>query len=408
MTNQAVERTEIDQTVEPVITTSVDALSERTGDFRGLGGFPNPLRQPRKALGWVARVLVGVPTLLGLLAIAASVPGLNLLALGYLLGAEGEVARVGKLRRSLPSLPAAIRIGSNLLGTLACLLPVWLLADLSADARLIAPQGTTTRLWNAALVLVSVLVAIHVGLAWSLGGSLGCFFRPIRNARRARRLRAEDTTMRAECALREFLTAIRPWHHFWLGVRGFLGTWAWLALPTALFGLGWHSGVTWHRLLTLVAGASLVPLLAWVPFLQVRLAVEDRFSAMFEVRQVRELFRHAPLSWLAATIALYSLSIPLFLYSLRYRMGVPLHLGIWWDLTFVSILGAIPARAALGWAYHRASSRGPAWIGWIWLSRLLLACSLGLYVWLLFHATLTHESPPWQLEHHALVLPIPW
>lgn len=66
------------------------------------------------------------------------------------------------------------------------------------------------------------------------------------------------------------------------------------------------------------------------------------------------------------------------------------------------------ARATLGSAYHRATVRGPAWIGWIWLNRLLLTGSLALYVWLQFYTPLTHEFAPWPLEHHSLALPIPW
>jgi hypothetical protein len=47
-------------------------------------------------------------------------------------------------------------------------------------------------------------------------------------------------------------------------------------------------------------------------------------------------------------------------------------------------------------------------MGWIWLSRLSLAGGLALYVWLLYQTPLAHEAHPWQLEHHALVLPVPW
>ena len=395
---------------ETIATAEASDLgSEHSDDFVWFNRIPNPLRQPVGAIAWVLQVLMGIVTLLVLLAILAAVPVLNLIALGYLLEAEGTVGRSGKLRQALPLLPIAMRIGSILLGVLACLFPVMLLADVAADARLIAPRGTATWFWLAALVVVSIVMGIHIVLALARGGSLGCFVRPLKNVLWLRgQLRSGVYWSRFKHVQRKFFAALKPWHHFSLGARGFLGTGAWLALPTALYGVWWHSNATWIRLLTLLAGVSLVPLLAWVPMLQVRLAVENRWPAMFEVRNIHELFRRSPLSWLIAIVALYALSIPLFLYSLRLRLHVPLHLGIWWDLTFVSIACTIPARAALGWAYHRSQGREPAWFGWVWFCRLSLAGLLAMYVWLLFYTPLTHDAQPWQLEHHSLLLPIPW
>lgn len=377
--------------------------------FVWLKRCPHPLRRPLRAIAWIARIGIGVVTLLLLLTIIATLPIANLFVLGYLLEAESQVARSGEWGRALPLLPAAIRIGSIVAGVLLFLLPVMLLADLAADARLIASGAVVTRCWIAGLIVVSVLVSVHVMLACWRGGSLGCFLCPLENIRCLRaNLRTSEGGPRPGRDFYDLLTALRPWQHFWLGVRGFFGTWVWLALPSALYGVGWDSGSTWYRLATLVAGACFIPLLAWIPFLQVRLAVENRWSAMFEVHSIRELFRHAPLSWLVATAAFYALSIPLFLYSFHFRMRVPFDLRIWWDLSFMSIVCTLPARAALGWAYHRATRSGLAWVGWIWLSRMLLAGALALYVWLLFHTPLTHEAQPWQLEHHSLVLPIPW
>ena len=404
MTSPIIEPATFPQTV----VASTDSRTECGGDLIWINRCPHLFRRPLGAIAWIVQFLIGTITLLALLTITAAVPVLNFFALGYLLEVEGQVARSGKLRHSLPLLPAAMRSGSIVLGVLLCLVPVMLLADVAMDARLIAPRGTATWFWIAALLVVSILAGTHILLALTRGGSLGCFVRPIKNARWLReQIRSGDYWSRADRILRDFVAALRLRHHFWLGVRGFFGAWVWLALPTALYGAWWYSGSMWSRVLTLVTGACFVPVLAWVPFLQVRLAAENRWSAMFEVRSICELFRHAPLSWLVATVAFYALSIPLFLYSLNFRMHAPFRLGIWWDLTCISIVCTFPARAALGWAYHRATVRGPARIGWIWLSRLLLAGSLGLYVWLLFHTPITHEARSWQLEHHSLVLPIP-
>jgi hypothetical protein len=378
-------------------------------EFVWLGRIPNPLRYPLRAGGWILQLMIGAVTLLVLLTVAAAIPLLNLIALGYLLEVEGRVAHRGRLSEALPLLPAVMRIGSVLVGIALCLIPLMLLADFTADAYYIAPQGTATRLWIATLIAVAMLAAVHITLALACGGKPACFLRPIRNIRWLReQLRAGDYGSPAHRALRSFFAALRPAHLFWLGVRGFFGSWVWLALPTALYGARWYADASWSRPIMLAGGACLLPVLAWVPFLQVRLAVENRWSAMFEVRDVRELFRHAPLAWAVATAGLYALSVPLFLYSVQFRMHAPFPLEFWWDLALISIACTFPARVALGWVYHCATVRGPAWIGWIWFSRLLIVGSLALYVWLLYHTPLTHESRPWQLEHHALVLPIPF
>src|SRR5204863_1422870 len=102
---------------------------------------PHPLRRPLAATAWVSRLTLAVLSLLALLTVLASVPGLNLLALGYVLDAQSEVARSGRLRRGLPLLPVAGRLGAIACGTALFLVPLWLLADAAADARFVAPSS---------------------------------------------------------------------------------------------------------------------------------------------------------------------------------------------------------------------------------------------------------------------------
>ena len=65
-----------------------------------------------------------------MLAVLAAIPLINFLALGYLLEAEGRVARTGKLRYALPLLPLAPRLGSIALGIWLWLWPVrWITDD---------------------------------------------------------------------------------------------------------------------------------------------------------------------------------------------------------------------------------------------------------------------------------------
>lgn len=401
------------QTALPLEAVTTPAVAETARDdgnylvwFRRI---PSPLRQPLGAITWIVQVILGILTLLVLLAILAAVPVVNLLALGYLLEVEGSVARSGKVRSAFPLLPVAMRLGSILIGVIACLLPVMYFANLAADARLIAPGSVAAGFWLATLLIILIAVAVYILLALARGGSPTCFLRPIKNVRWLRKqLQSGEYWPRVALLQQNLLAALRPRHHLTLGIFGFLGTWVWLALPTALYGAWWQSHSTWSQVLTLVVGAAMIPVLAWLPLLQVRLAVENRWQAMFEVGPIRELFRRSPLCWVLAIAALYGLSIPLFFYSLQIRLHIPLHLGFWWDLTFISIACTFPARAALGWAYHRSQGRKSAWWGWVWFCRLLLGGLLALYVWLLFFTPLTHDAERWQLEHHSLVLPIPF
>jgi len=185
----------------------VDPSAELDNPLFELPRLPTPWRRPLAALAWIARLLFGLVSLVVLLVAAASTPVLNLLALGYLLEAAGSVARTGKLRRALPVLPAA-RLGSICLGCGVFLIPVWLVAEAAADARLIAGNSWPAWRWYALLALTATLVAAHLILALARGGSLGCFLRPIKNARwLAGRLRSGTYWPQADQALREFLAA---------------------------------------------------------------------------------------------------------------------------------------------------------------------------------------------------------
>ena len=85
----------------------------------GLAELPSPLRHPVAATVWSVRALFGIVSLIVLLAILAAIPLVNFLVLGYLLEAEGRLARTGKLRGAIPLLSIAPRLGSDRLVRLA-------------------------------------------------------------------------------------------------------------------------------------------------------------------------------------------------------------------------------------------------------------------------------------------------
>lgn len=77
-------------------------------------------------------------------------------------------------------------------------------------------------------------------------------------------------------------------YYFWLGLRGFVGAFLWLAFPLLLLGLG-------HRfpLLGLMGAGLFAIVVLYVPFMQVRFARTHRFRAFIEVLAVRQVYRRA-------------------------------------------------------------------------------------------------------------------
>ena len=367
--------------------------------------FPHALRHPLRAIAWIVEASFGIVSLILLLAVVAAIPIVNFLALGYLLEVEGRVARSGRLRAAFPLLALAPRLGAMALGLWLWLLPLRVLADYTADARLIDPSSPVTAGLNRALAIAASLIGIHLCLALARGGSLSCFFRPIRNITwLIGQWRRGGYWPRADAAIREFVGSLRLGHHFSLGCRGFVGAAAWLVVPTLLFAAAVRTAP--GPILTSIAGGLLLVLVfGWLPFLQARFAAENRLRAFFEWREVRELIRRAPIAWLAALVVTYVLALPLYLSKIVLPPRDAVFL-----ITPLFIASIYPAKVAIGWAYHRASRRaGRAWFGMRWIVQAVAVTLLGAYVFLLFFTPYISEHGRGVLfEHHAFLLPVPF
>jgi len=387
----------------------VPATAPPLDDYRGgarLAEFPtSPWRHPLRAIAWSVRAAFGIVSLIVLLALLAAIPIVNFLVLGYLLEAEGGVARGGRLRRAFPLLSIAPRLGSIVLGIWLWLLPLRILANAAADAGLIDPTSAATRRLDWIVTSLAVAIAVHLCLALARGGSIGCFLRPIKNARWAiRQLRQGGYADRAAAEIGAFVSALRLRYHFWLGVRGFFGALAWLFIPTALFAFASKTEGP-QIIVTLVGGLLLIPVLSWLPFLQARFASENRLRGLFELREVRRLFGQAPLAWLIAIITTYVLTLPLYLLKIFL-----LPQDAMWFVTLVFILSIYPARLVTGWAYGRALKRKRrARLATRWFARLAMAPLLTIYVFLLFFTQFIGQHGKGVLfEHHAFLLPVPF
>lgn len=391
--------------------TDAELTAEGTADDRDFTfdrypPFPHPLKRPFSAIGWIIQLAFGMASLTLLLAIVAAIPIVNFLALGYLLEAEGRVARTGKLSYAVPLLPLAPRLGTIALGLYLWLIPVRLVSAMAADARVIAPDSGIAKAWGLALVVVSVLVTAHLILALARGGGFFCFIRPIKNFRWLwQQLSTGQYFAKAETAIYEFISALRLGHHFSLGLRGFLGTFLWLFIPTALLGVLRETTKPGQVLLTLLGGLLLVVTLTWVPFLQAHFAAENRFSAFRELRTVRELNRRSPMLWLLATIVLYALALPLYL----FKVAAPPQDAMWF-VTLIFIATIYPAKIMVAYAYAWARRRDRRQFFLVrWVCTLALLPLLVFYVFIVFLTpTIGAAGRRVLFEQHALLLPVPF
>jgi hypothetical protein len=374
--------------------------------FDQLPPCPAPWRHPLRFIGWVCSLCFGIVSLVLLLAVIAAIPIVNFVALGYLLEAEGRVGRTGKLRYALPLLPLAPRLGGLALGLWFWMLVLRLVADAASDAATIAPGTAVARGWQMGLWLTSAAVGCHVLLAVARGGGLWCFFRPIKNARWLwNEWRRGGYLTRAEAAVREFVSALRIPHHFWLGLRGFLGTLAWLLVPTLLFAALQDPDRPEQVVLMLLGGGLLLPVLSWAPFLQAHFAAENRMSAFRELGVIRELYRRAPFLFSLAVVVLYALSLPLYL----FKVAAPPRDALWY-FTLIFVVTIYPGKILVAWAYARALRRGRRrWWPWRWLWGLVLPPILAFYLFLLFFTPAIGAAGRRVLfDHHALLLPTPF
>ncbi len=370
-----------------------------------LSSRPPVLKHPIRAFAWFVKTAFGIVSLILMLAVIAAIPVVNFLALGYLLEVEGRVARTGKLRNAFLLLDVAPRFGSIALGIWLWVLPLRGIATMRGDVAFLDPDGNADRLLTAFAPFVAALVATHLCLALARGGSLSCFFRPIKNIRwLMKRWHSGDYMAHATAGVQDLLLRLRLRHHFWLGVRGFAGAFIWLAIPTALFAMARpDNGGT--IFLSIVGGVGLVVVFSWLPFLQARFAMTGQWRDMFDRRAIKQLYRKTPLAWFVAIATVYVMALPLYLPKVYLLPSDAM-----WLVTIVFIVTIYPARVLTGWVVYRATHRETTpWFGWRWLSRTLTVPLLALYVFLLFFTPLIGEHGKGVLfEHHALLLPVPF
>jgi len=378
--------------------SAVDPLAPRKGIIR-------------RALGGVAslvRICFSLASLVALLAVLTAIPLLQLIAFGYLLRVAGGLAEGATIRQSLPHLRQAGQIGLAALAVFFAALPTQLLAHWESVAYLIDPGSGQATAMRVLAIASAWLATAYLLWAWVRGGRLKHYLwpQPKRMFREAWRLR---TWKSAPDRLWDFTMSLQLPHYFWIGLRGAIGTLVWL-IPAMIIVLAFREGET--GLAGLIGFFSLVLLglgLLYLPMLQAHFAAENRFSALFEVREIRRMFRRAPWAWLMAMIvALLITPIPLYLLKIEATQR-----EVMWLPCLVFVAFILPARISTGLALRRARRR-PDPSGWWprlsrWFVRFTMLVVVATYLLFVYVSQYTSwDGLATWVQQHAILIPVPF
>jgi hypothetical protein len=376
--------------VEPHYSPSPTVpVVEKRGFFQKVGS----------GLDW----LFGLAALLVLVAACSVVPVLNFLSLGYLLNVSGTIARTGRFRDGFIGVRKAAVLGSLAAGVWIVVWPARLLSTMWKDAELIAPGSGIAKGWHAGLIVVIALTLAHIVWACVRGGKLRHFLWP-QPLRFKRWLRTPGKFDNLQGMITGYIVGLRLPFYFWLGLRGFVGALIWLIVPVGILLAATRLPVGGSVVLSLLGGVLLLMVAIHLPFLQAHFAQTDRFSALFELREVRRLFLRAPLAFWFALLITLLFAVPLYLLKIELT---PRELA--WLPSLLFVIFIFPARVLTGWAMSRATRREeprhwfPRWMARLGIVPVALAYTLVVY----FTPYLSWNGAWSLLEQHAFLVPAP-
>lgn len=351
-------------------------------------------------IGSASEWIFGAGILIIGLAVLASLPILQFLSLGYLLEATGRVARSGRLRDGFPGVRKAARAGSIALGTTLMILPLQLVSSYYISAAIIDPNGPAAHGWKLGLTCLTVLVALHVAVACARGGKLRYFFWPFNFVWLARRIWRGGFYTASRDAVWDFAMGLRLPYYFWLGFRGFIGAFAWLAVPVTLLALG-----RFFAPLGFLGAFLLMAVLLYMLPLQAQFARDNRLRAHFEFFAARQAFRRAPWAFAFAFFITLLFAVPLYLLKIEY---VQRELAWLPGIFFIAFM--FPARLLSGWALGRSRKpAGPRHWFFRWTGRLAMIPVTVVFVIIVYFSQFVLWGGVWSLyEQHAFLLPVPF
>ncbi len=358
--------------------------------------------------GWLLGRVWDIASLLVLLSITAAIPIAQFAALGYILRAAGNLAAGRPWPAALPGSTLAGRMGTFALWAAVLWLPVWLVADLAYSVQLLEPDSHRAALWRWATLGVSCSWGVYVAWAAIRGGRWWHFLwpAPIAFIRRAWR---PSTLGSASDRFYQWVQSFQFPELWWLGARATIGVLLWTGVPVSMMIIGQRASGNGAGLIGLIGAVLMIGVFFYLPFLQIQLAVTNRFAAMFNLRSIRRDFGFAPLAYGFGLVALGLLCLPLYL--LRIEMP-PSELR--WVVSLVFVLLMLPAKWVLA-AGVRYSLRRQA-VAWElprhwtlrWAGRLIGLASAIIYIGFLYLGQLIADQGAWGMYfQHAFLAPAP-
>ncbi|QVL34280.1 hypothetical protein KIH39_10340 [Telmatocola sphagniphila] len=348
--------------------------------------------------------IFGLVSMLVALAFLAAIPILQFLSLGYMLESAARISRSGRIRDGFIGIRLASRLGIAVAASWLLVLPIRFLSDIAISAEIINPGSRKAADWRMGVYLLAALTAVHIAMAIARGGKLRYFLWPFNFLSVMRELRRGDSYARARDATWDFVISLRLPYFFWLGLRGFAGAFVWLFIPVTLLAMG-HAHFKAAPFVGVVGGLLLALVILYLPLLQLRLASENRFSAMFELRAVRRTYRNAPWAFTLAFFLTLLFALPLYLLKVE---ALPRETR--WLPALIFMLFIFPARLFMGWAVGLANRRTqPRHWFFRWTGRIPLLPIAGVYVLVVFFSQYTSWNGVVTLyEQHAFLLPVPF
>ena len=391
------------------------------------------MKSLKRIFQWIRSSIGGffrVVSLVTLLAVLTAIPVLQLIAFGYLLNVAGRLAGGGTFRDSLPGLPQAGQIGLAALGLGLASLPTQLLAHWESVAVLIQPDSDSAVVLRLVAIAASAAALVYLMGAWALGGRFADYGWPIsfcwRPKQGLQRLANRSAWLTLPDRLWDFTVSLESPKYFWLGLRGVVGTLIWM-IPAFVIIASFREG---ESILAGLAGtlalAALGISMLYLPMLQAHFANENRMSALFDVRVIRDDFSAAPWAWLAAML-LTLLVFPLPLYLLKIEAT---QRELIWLPCLVFVAFMLPARISTGLALRRCqrkrlqshsdSNRDPQAIGDLhsrslwptvsrWSVRILMPLVVAIYLGVVYVSQYTSwDGLGTWVAQHAVLIPVPF
>lgn len=398
--------------------------------------------------------LFGIASVVFLLAVSANIPILQFLSFGYLLEVSGRLARGQKFSAAMIGLRKASVLGSVVLGTWLMILPIRLVSNFWFEAYLIDPSSPQTQFMRGLQIVLITLVVAHIGAAWLCGGKLRYFLWPIIApfsfaiwlARRlagwkyfrhvlssttgwiapglagelcnakpvtdwflpaifVKRIRSGQVLETARDGVWKFFIGLNLSYYFLLGLKGFIGTFAWLIIPTLLLVTSTYQEGGVAVISGLLGALIAIPVFAMLPFLQAHFATDAELQRFLQVRKVIKNFFKAPLAhWFALLVALM-LALPLFFLKVE---TIPSELL--WILSVLFIIFTWPAKIMVGWAYGRGAKRENACQWWLRYPAAFLTMPVSFAFVMIFMLTryISWNGALSLFENHVFLLPAPF